>query len=93
MPEDSLYQNIAAKAEKGCGGFARASCIRALSIEAVAAAGKFGWTRHRRSEDDVIGLGGFGASGPAEGLYRRFGITCAAITPRAEMLLGHGRDR
>jgi transketolase len=93
MPEDSLHQDIAAKAEKGCGGFALANCIRAVSIDAVEDAGKLGWTRHARSEDDVIGLDGFGASGPAEELCRSFGITRDAITARAEMRLGNGRDR
>lgn len=57
---------------------------------AVEAAGKFGWTRFVTSEDDVIGLDGFGASGPAEDLYQHFGITRDAIIARAEVLIGRG---
>ncbi len=56
---------------------------------AVEAAGKFGWTRYVDSEDDVIGLDGFGASGPAEALYQSFGITREAIVARAETLIRH----
>lgn len=55
---------------------------------AIEAAGKFGWTRYVASEDDVIGLDGFGASGPAEDLYENFGITREAIVARAQILLG-----
>lgn len=54
---------------------------------AVEAAGKFGWTRYVDGEDDVIGLEGFGASGPAEDLYQTFGITREAIIARAEALV------
>lgn len=57
---------------------------------AVEAAGKFGWTRYVASEHDVIGLDGFGASGPAEALYLTFGITREAIIARAETLLETG---
>jgi len=55
---------------------------------AVEAAGKFGWTRYVDSEDDVIGMNGFGASGPAVELYTHFGITTEAIITRAKVLLG-----
>jgi transketolase len=54
---------------------------------AVEAASKFGWTRYVASEADVIGMNGFGASGPAEELYSHFGITRDAIVARAETLL------
>ncbi|MCV2865085.1 transketolase [Albidovulum sediminicola] len=55
---------------------------------AVEAAGKFGWTRYVASEDDVIGMNGFGASAPAEVLYEKFGITKDAIIARAHALTG-----
>lgn len=55
---------------------------------AIEAAGKFGWTRYVATEDDVIGMDGFGASGPAEELYEKFGITLDAILARATLLLG-----
>lgn len=54
---------------------------------AVEAAGKFGWTRYVDSEADVIGLEGFGASGPAEQLYAEFGITRQAIVDKAKALI------
>ena len=55
---------------------------------AVEAASKFGWTRYVDSDDDVIGLTGFGASAPAEVLYEKFCITVEAIYARAMALLG-----
>ncbi|WP_265500382.1 transketolase [Paracoccus beibuensis] len=53
---------------------------------AVEAAGKFGWTRYVASEDDVIGMNGFGASAPIDRLYKEFGITADAIVERAKHL-------
>ena len=58
---------------------------------AVEAAGKFGWTRYVASEDDVIGMCGFGASAPAATLYEKFGITAEAIVARATASLGRRR--
>ncbi|WEF23530.1 transketolase [Paracoccus sp. S3-43] len=55
---------------------------------AVEAAGKFGWTRYVASEDDVIGMTGFGASAPIDRLYQEFGITTDAIVARAKALTG-----
>ncbi|WP_347139410.1 transketolase [Paracoccus sp. SSK6] len=55
---------------------------------AVEAAGKFGWTRYVASEDDVIGMNGFGASAPIDRLYQEFGITKEAIVARAKALTG-----
>ncbi|ATG73812.1 transketolase [Zobellella denitrificans] len=54
---------------------------------AVEAAGKFGWTRYVASEEDVIGMNGFGASAPADILYQKFNITGEAIIARAKALL------
>ena len=55
---------------------------------AIEAAGKFGWTRYVASEDDVIGMTGFGASAPIDRLYREFGITSDAIIAHAKALAG-----
>lgn len=55
---------------------------------AVEAAGKFGWTRYVASEDDVIGMAGFGASAPIDRLYAEFGITKEAVAARARVLVG-----
>lgn len=54
---------------------------------AIEAASPFGWTRYVASENDVVGMTGFGASGPAEALYEHFGITCDAIVARAKSVL------
>ena len=54
---------------------------------AVEAASKLGWTRYVASEEDVIGMDGFGASAPAEVLYEKFGITRDAIMARARALI------
>ena len=59
---------------------------------AVEAAGKFGWTRYVASEDDMIGMDGFGASAPAELLYERFGITAEAVARRAAALVASRVD-
>ena len=53
---------------------------------AVEAAGKFGWERFVGSAENVIGMEGFGASGPANELYAHFGITKDAIIARAKAL-------
>ncbi len=57
---------------------------------AVEAAGVFGWTRYVASEDNVIGMTGFGASGSAEDLYRHFGITREGIIEKAKSKLENG---
>jgi transketolase len=54
---------------------------------AIEAAGKFGWTRYVASEDDVFGMTGFGASAPAERLYKEFGITREALVERARNIV------
>ena len=47
------------------------SCPR-IAVEAGA---KFGWEKYVSLNGDIIGMDGFGASGPAEELYKFFGIT------------------
>lgn len=46
---------------------------------AVEAAAKFGWERYVGLDGDIIGMDGFGASGPAEELYKYFGITVEEV--------------
>ena len=46
---------------------------------AIEAGSPFGWTRYVRHEDDVVGMRGCGASGPAEARYRHFGITSERV--------------
>ena len=45
-----------------------------------------GWDLLLRPGDAFIGMTGFGASAPAEDLYRHFGITAEAVAERAEAL-------
>ncbi|WP_408592497.1 transketolase [Paracoccus marcusii] len=67
----------------------RAQVLGAAPRIAVEAAGKFGWTRYVATEDDVIGMTGFGASAPIDRLYQEFGITPEAIIARARLVTGH----
>ena len=54
---------------------------------AVEAASPFGWTRYVDSEEDVVGLRGFGASGPPGELYTHFGITPEAVAEKVRAKL------
>ncbi|MBW4983253.1 transketolase [Mameliella sp. CS4] len=65
----------------------RADVLGSAPRIAVEAASTYGWTRYVDSEEDVIGMRGFGASGPAGDLYRTFGITREAIVAKADALL------
>ena len=67
----------------------RAEVLGTAPRIAVEAAGKFGWTRYVATEDDVIGMTGFGASAPIDRLYQEFGITPEAIIARARLVTGH----
>ncbi len=53
----------------------------------VEAAVRFGWERYLGTRGAFVGMQGFGASGPAEELYRRFGITPQAVADEARRLL------
>jgi transketolase len=57
---------------------------------AIEAASPFGWTRYVASEADVVGMIGFGASGPYQELYAHFGITAEAVLARAKAKLARG---
>lgn len=46
---------------------------------AVEAASKFGWEKYVGLDGDIIGMDGFGASGPANELYKYFGITVEEV--------------
>ncbi len=66
----------------------RASVLGAAPRIAVEAASPFGWTRYVASEDDVVGMTTFGASGPIKALYEHFGITAGHVAQKARALLG-----
>lgn len=55
---------------------------------AIEAASPFGWARYVKSEDNVIGVRGFGASASAEELYIEHGLTSANIQKRVKQLIG-----
>ena len=55
---------------------------------AIEAASTYGWGRYVVDEDNVIGMTGFGASGPYQELYQHFGITAADVVERARRKLG-----
>jgi transketolase len=54
---------------------------------AIEAAVRFGWDRYLGDEGGFIGMTGFGASGPADALYEKFGITAAAAAAAVRQLL------
>ncbi len=58
---------------------------------AIEAASPFGWTRYVASEDDVVGMTGFGASGSYQALFEHFGITVGAIVARARAKLARSQ--
>lgn len=67
----------------------RASVLAPGSVRvAVEAAVRFGWDRYLGERGAFVGMRGFGASGPAEALYERFGITAANVVAQAKRLLG-----
>ena len=51
------------------------------------AAVRFGWDRWLGERGGFVGMRGFGASGPADTLYKHFGITAEAIVAEAQRLL------
>jgi transketolase len=58
-----------------------------VSVEAGAT---FGWERYAGSRGASVGIDRFGASAPAERLFREFGITPEAVRDRAKSLLAAG---
>jgi transketolase len=60
----------------------RAAVLGTAPRYAIEAASPMGWSRYVGSEDNVIGIPGFGASGKAEKLYEHFGITADAIVAK-----------
>jgi len=54
----------------------------------IEAAGGFGWERWLGSDGVFIGMKGFGASAPAEALYKYFGITADAAADAVRKRLG-----
>ena len=55
---------------------------------AVEAGLGFGWERFIGEDGAFVGMKGFGASAPAERLYKEFGITAEAVVAAAKAKLG-----
>ena len=71
MPCWELFEDQSCDYRKGVLGSAPR-----VSIEA---AGTMGWDRYVGPEGRIIGMHGFGASGPIDKLYEHFGITARAV--------------
>lgn len=54
---------------------------------AIEAAAKYGWERYVGIDGKIIGMDGFGASGPAGELYKHFNITTEAIVKSVKELI------
>ena len=50
---------------------------------AIEAASPFGWERYVGAGGTVVGMTGFGASAPAEDLFRHFGLTAEKLAEAA----------
>ena len=55
---------------------------------AIEAAVSMGWERFVGDKGIFVGMGGFGASAPADRLYKEFGITADAVVAQARKALG-----
>ena len=54
---------------------------------AVDAGVRMGWDRFIGADGVFVGMEGFGASAPAEVLYKHFGITAEAVAAKAKARL------
>jgi transketolase len=67
----------------------RAAVLGTAPRIAIEAASPFGWERYVGSDGAVVGMTGFGASAPAEDLYRHFGITAEKVVAAALARVEH----
>src|SRR5262245_53207139 len=66
----------------------RKEVLGACPRVAVEAAVPFGWSKWLGPKDAFVGMHGFGASAPAQHLYKHFGITAEAVAVAARELVG-----
>jgi transketolase len=59
---------------------------------AIEAAARFGWDRYVGPDGAMLGMTGFGASAPAEDLFRHFGLTAERLAEAALARLGERDD-
>jgi transketolase len=64
----------------------RAAVLGSVPRVAVEAASGFGWGRWLAPDGVFVGMHGFGASAPAQDLYKHFGITADAVAAAARDL-------
>ena len=64
----------------------RATVLGPAPRLAIEAGIRQGWEHYIGAQGTFIGMTGFGASAPAEQLYKHFGITAAAIIAAAKKL-------
>jgi transketolase len=72
--------------EQESGYFESLVCNKSIKI-AVEAGIRQGWDRIIGGHSTFIGMNGFGASAPADELFKHFGITTDAIVEAAEKKL------
>jgi len=65
----------------------RAAVLGEAPRIAIEAASPFGWERYVGAGGTVIGMRGFGASAPAEDLFRHFGFAAETIAEAAQRVL------
>ena len=69
----------------------RHAIVGDASIKVAIEAGiRMGWERLIGSNGIFVGMTGFGASGPAEELYKHFGITAEAAVKAVEERIANG---
>ena len=66
----------------------RASVLGSVPRIGVEAAVEGDWARWLGDSGEFVGMTGFGASAPAEVLYREFGITAEAVASGGDALPG-----
>jgi transketolase len=59
----------------------------------VEAAAEFGWSKWLGPDGAFVGMHGFGASAPAQDLYKYFGITAEAVAAAAHGLIASSRSK
>jgi transketolase len=59
----------------------------------VEAAAEFGWSKWLGPDGAFVGMHGFGASAPAQDLYKHFGITAETIAAAARGLIEKSRSK
>ncbi len=70
---------------------ARAAVLGSAPRFGIEAACGFGWERWLGEDGVFLGLSGFGASGPAEDLFRHFGLTADAVVGAVKRRLAEVR--